>query len=572
MAFELGIPLSRAIEEQLIATLREKVPSLNEYSNEEIGRRVESVDALGALGTLRRIPVLHNLNGLVDQNLLEAFDIDALRRERTVPLARHENEMTVAIANPYGDFKVLYEKRFPGIELSLVLTHAAQINAILTQNQRIQKITQDEIRQLDVEEMREEVKDFDLNSPSDDSVVRNLQAIVLEGINRRASDIHLLTEKDRFHYTYRLDGDLIERRDLDLRLIGRTDNLLTQLMGFEAMDKNKGLPLSGRFTVRLGDRRIAMRSERLPSYRGFHYTLRILDKSHVSAKLGQGSLALHPVTMKYIKQALNLPDGMILMSGPTGSGKSTTLVAMIKELFRTRYNIISMENPVEEEVPMVTHVNMEDVKHGPQYIRSGMRSDPDILLVGEIRDRETAELGIEAALTGHQVLSTIHTTWPAQIVVRLMQLGVPKFYVAETLKAACGQRLAKKLCKYCKEPMLLTEQMVDELGLPDVFSERSIYKAGPGCAYCNQFGYTGRQAMIEVLPITDEVTEMIMQRDLTSIEIANFIYDQYHVPSLRTLAFELLYEGTIDLPSAADSVRLGLISERDRKWQPTPQP
>jgi type II secretory ATPase GspE/PulE/Tfp pilus assembly ATPase PilB-like protein len=340
-------------------------------------------------------------------------------------------------------------------------------------------------------------------------------------------------------------------------------------MGFEVMDKNRGLPLSGRFTARLGDRRIAIRAERLPSYRGFHYTLRILDKSHVSAKLGQGSLALHPATMKYIKQALNLPDGMILMSGPTGSGKSTTLVAMIKELFRTRYNIISMENPVEEEVPMVTHVNMEDVKNGPLYIRSGMRSDPDILLVGEIRDRETAELGIEAALTGHQVLSTIHTTWPAQIIIRLVQLGVPKFYVAETLKAACGQRLTKKLCQYCKEPMLLTDQMVDELGLPDVFCGHTISRAGSGCVHCNLFGYDGRQAMIEVLPITDEVTELIMRRDLTSVEIANFIYDQYHVPSLRSLAFELLYQGTIDLPSAADSVRLGLISQRDKKWQPT---
>jgi type II secretory ATPase GspE/PulE/Tfp pilus assembly ATPase PilB-like protein len=340
-------------------------------------------------------------------------------------------------------------------------------------------------------------------------------------------------------------------------------------MGFEAMDKNKGLPLSGRFTVRMGDRRIAMRAERLPSYRGFHYTMRILDKSHVSAKLGQGSLALHPATMKYIKQALNLPDGMILMSGPTGSGKSTTLVAMIKELFRTRYNIISFENPVEEEVPMVTHVNMEEVSHGPLYIRSGMRSDPDILLVGEIRDKETAELAIEAALTGHQVLSTIHTTWPAQIVVRLVQLGVPKFYVAETLKAACGQRLAKKLCKNCKEPMILTAALVDELGLPDIFGGRSIFRAGAGCVYCNQLGYSGRQAMIEVLPITDEVTELIMQRDLTSIEIANFVYDHYQVPSLRDLAFDLLYNGAIDLPSAADSVRLGLISERDKKWQPT---
>jgi type II secretory ATPase GspE/PulE/Tfp pilus assembly ATPase PilB-like protein len=569
MAFELGISISKPIEERLIATLRDKIPALKDHSNEEVIRHADAADVLGALGTLRQIPVLHSLNGVVDLDLLDSFDLEALRKEKTVPLHRSENGLTVAVSNPYGNFKMLYEKRFPGLELSLLLTHASQVNAVLTDNQRIQQITQDEIRQLDTDDGQSELKDFDLNTPSDDSVVRNLQAIVQEGISRRASDIHLLTEKDRFHFTYRLEGDLIERRDLDLKLVNRTDNLLTQLMGFEAMDKNKGLPLSGRFTCRVGDRRIAIRSERLPCYRGFHYTLRILDKSHVSAKLGQGSLALHPTTMKYIKQALNLPDGMILMSGPTGSGKSTTLVAMIKELFRTRYNIISIENPVEEEVPMVTHVNMENVTSGPAYIRSGMRSDPDILLVGEIRDHETAELAIEAALTGHQVLSTIHTTWPAQIIIRLMQLGVSKFYVAETLKAACGQRLAKKLCKHCREQFLLTEQMVDELGLPGVFSDRSIYRVGPGCVHCNQVGYSGRQAIIEILPITDEVTELIMQRELTSTEIANSIYDQYHVPSLRDLALDLLYTGVIDLPSAADSVRLGLISERDKKWQPT---
>src|SRR5258708_29530014 len=140
---------------------------------------------------------------------------------------------------------MLYDKRFPGLELSLVLTHAAQINAVLMQNQRIQQITQDEIRQLDADDGQEEVKDFDLNTPADDSVVRNLQSIVQEGITRRASDIHLLTEKDRFHYTYRLEGDLVERRDLDLKLVGRTDNLLTQLIGFEAIDKKLGLPPTG---------------------------------------------------------------------------------------------------------------------------------------------------------------------------------------------------------------------------------------------------------------------------------------------------------------------------------------
>jgi type II secretory ATPase GspE/PulE/Tfp pilus assembly ATPase PilB-like protein len=569
MAFEIGIALSKPTEDQIIATLREKLPALREYSNEEIPRRVEAADVLGALGTLRRIPVLHSLEGLVDPDLLSSLDLEGLRQEKTIPLQQGPEGLTIAVANPYGNFRLLYEKRFPGIELSVVLTYPSQISALLAQNQRISQITKDEIRQLDADDTRDEVKDFDLNAPSVDAVVRNLQSIVQEGITRQASDIHLLTEKDRFHYTYRIEGDLIERRDLDLKLVSRTDNLLTQLMGFEAMDKNKGLPLSGRFTAKLGDRRIAMRAERLPSYRGFHYTLRILDKSHVSAKLGQGSLSLHPISMKFMKQALNLPDGMILLSGPTGSGKSTTLVAMIKELFRTRYNIVSFENPVEEEVPMVTHVNMEQVSHGPLYIRSGMRSDPDILLVGEIRDKETAELAIEAALTGHQVLSTIHTTWPAQIVVRLIQLGVPKFFVVETLKAACGQRLAKKLCKHCKEPMNLTDLLVDELGLPEVFCGRTIFRAGSGCSYCNQLGYSGRQAIIEVLPITDEVTELIMQRELTSIEIANFVYDHYHVPSLRDLAFDLLFTGAIDLPSAADSVRLGLISERDKKWQPT---
>jgi type II secretory ATPase GspE/PulE/Tfp pilus assembly ATPase PilB-like protein len=569
MSFELGIPISKPLEEQLIAALREYNPALRQSSGEEVVRQVEPAEVLGALGSLRRIPVLHQITNLVDQDLVDLFDRESLRKEKTVPLRLSEEYLTVAIANPYGNYRLVYERRYPSISLVPILTSAAQIGGVLSGGSRIQQITTDEIRKLDTDDSEDEIKDFDLNQAADDSVVRNLQSIIQEGITRRASDIHLLTEKERFHFTLRLEGDLIERRDLDLKLVGRTDNFLTQLMGFETMDKNRGLPLSGRFTAKIGDRRIAIRAERLPSFRGFHYTLRILDKSHVSAKLGQGSLALHPATMKYIKQALNLPDGMILMSGPTGSGKSTTLVAMIKELFRTRYNIISIENPVEEEVPMVTHVNLEDVKHGPLFIRSGMRSDPDILLVGEIRDRETAELGIEAALTGHQVLSTIHTTWPAQIVIRLMQLGVPKFYIAETLKAACGQRLAKKLCKYCKEPMLLTDQIVDELGLPDVFCGHTICRVGSGCAHCNQFGYAGRQAIIEVLPITDEVTEVIMRRDLTSIEIANFIYDQYGVPSLRSLAFELLYEGMIDLPSAADSVRLGLISERDKKWQPT---
>src|SRR5260370_35191141 len=149
MAFDIGIALSKPIEEQLIATLRETLPALRDFSNEEIVGQVDPADVLGALETLRRVPVLHSLNGLVDPDLLDSFDLDALRREKTVPLCRSESGLTVAISNPYGHFKMLYEKRFPGLELSLVLTHAAQINAVLIQNQQIQQITQDETEKLD---------------------------------------------------------------------------------------------------------------------------------------------------------------------------------------------------------------------------------------------------------------------------------------------------------------------------------------------------------------------------------------------------------------------------------------
>src|ERR1700730_6629750 len=205
MPFEIGIPIPKPLEEQLVATLREHNPALRQSSGEEIVRQVELAEVLGALGTLRRIPVLHQIANLVDPDLLEGFDRDSLRKEKTVPLRLSDEYLTVAIANPYGNYKLIYERRHQNRQLVPVLTSAAQINGVLSGSARIQQITADEIRRLEGDDASGEVRDFDLNKPAEDSVVRNLQSIIQEGITRRASDIHLLTEKDRFHFTLRLE-------------------------------------------------------------------------------------------------------------------------------------------------------------------------------------------------------------------------------------------------------------------------------------------------------------------------------------------------------------------------------
>jgi type II secretory ATPase GspE/PulE/Tfp pilus assembly ATPase PilB-like protein len=277
--------------------------------------------------------------------------------------------------------------------------------------------------------------------------------------------------------------------------------------------------------------------------------MRLLDKGHINVTLGKGTLAFDDETMFELYRVMKIPAGIIVMSGPTGSGKSTTLNAILRELNRPEVNILTLENPVEDEIPGVTHCDLKSAAEFKPMISSFMRSDPDIILMGEVRDRESAELAIEAAVTGHKVLTTIHTPRASQIIERFEQLGLERWKIAQTLKAACAQRLIKVLCPYCKEPadgISGDDRRIFNLG--DEWAEIPTFKAHTdGCQECRNTGYSGRTAILEIIPITPKVSDQLSKGEITPYELEIRILEEGILPNLRRNGLRLMKDGKTDL-------------------------
>jgi len=277
--------------------------------------------------------------------------------------------------------------------------------------------------------------------------------------------------------------------------------------------------------------------------------MRLLDKTHLEARLGMGTLAFDKETLFQLEKAMAVPSGIIVMSGPTGCGKSTTLNAMLRELNHAEDNILTLENPVEDEIPGVTHCDLRDSTEFKPMISSFMRSDPDIIMMGEVRDRESAELAIEAAITGHKVLTTIHTPRASLVIERFQQLGTERWKIAQTLKAACAQRLVKVLCNSCREKTTgIAEHDLRMFHLDSSWTNRAVYvhRVG-GCENCKGTGYSGRTAILEILPISPKVGDALAKGEITPFELEQQIRRDSKVPSMRDNGLKLLAEGKTDL-------------------------
>lgn len=550
MNLNLGIEFNDTIQRLIIGQLRASTSTTEPLTDEALVRKASKTRILGALGRASGLPAFPQVRDMADTEFVGYCDPAVLSRGLFVPLRRSSRQILLAVANPW-DYRAddYCASRFPDDELLKVVTLASEVSAVIEGSASSSGPSRAELEAVEVEEYANETPDFDVSRQYDEPIAQLVASMVSDAIKQRASDIHIKTEKVSFHYCFRVDGDLGSRVEMPLKLRDRIDAFLLNLMRLAPEERTKRPGISGRFTACYYGRAVGVRYERHRTYRGYHVTMRLLDKTHLEARLGMGTLAFDDETLFELEKAMAVPSGIIVMSGPTGSGKSTTLNAMLRELNHPEDNILTLENPVEDEIPGVTHCDLRDSSEFKPMISSFMRSDPDIILMGEVRDRESAELAIEAAITGHKVLTTIHTPRASQIIERFQQLGMERWKIAQTLKAACAQRLVKLLCRSCRERLDgISEREIRLFHLDPAWSLRPVYvHRKEGCPDCKGRGYSGRTAILEILPITPRLGDSLAKGEITPYELEQEVRRESGLPSLRDNGLKLLAEGKTDL-------------------------
>ena len=553
MNLNLGVEFNDTIEALVLAQLRLARPQGSEaITDEALARKSSKARILGAVGKASGLPAFPQVKDLADPELVGSCDPAALSRGLFVPLRRSGEQILLAVANPWDyraeDYCVA---RFPDEEILKIVTLASEISTVIESSAHSSGPSRADLEALDVDDYSVEIPDFNVTRAHDEPIAQLVASVVSDAIKLHASDIHIKTEKTSFSYSYRIDGDLRPRVEMPMKLRDRVDAFLLNIMRLAPEERSKRPGISGRFTANYYGRAVGMRYERHRTYRGYHVTMRLLDKTHLEARLGMGTLAFDEETLYELEKAMSVPSGIIVMSGPTGSGKSTTLNAMLRELNRPEDNILTLENPVEDEIPGVTHCDLRDSSEFKPMISSFMRSDPNIIFIGEVRDRESAELAIEAAITGHKVLTTIHTPRASQIIERFQQLGTERWKIAQTLKAACAQRLVKLLCPACKQKQEgVSERDIRFFHLDPVWATRTVYvHSKDGCAECKGRGYAGRTAILEILPISPRIGDSLAKGDITPYELEQEVRRDTNLPSLRDNGLKLLEAGRTDLDS-----------------------
>lgn len=372
---------------------------------------------------------------------------------------------------------------------------------------------------VDLESAAEELEDADLLEEDDAPIIRLLNAILAESLREKASDIHVEPYENEARVRFRLDGVL---RTVLSPSVHIAPLLISRIKVMAKLDiAEKRLPQDGRMSVKLGGRSVDLRVSTMPSSYGERVVMRLLDKS--AGKLSVDDLGMPEKTKKRLDEIIGRPHGIILVTGPTGSGKTTTLYAALQQMDRQQRNIMTVEDPVEYDLQGIsqTQINMRAGMTFARGLRAILRQDPDVILIGEIRDKETAEIATQASLTGHLVLSTLHTNTAAGAVTRLQDLGVDSFLLSSTLRGVMAQRLVRRLCDHCKTPVApdAVAQRVLGLGPTD-----TVY-APKGCEHCNQTGYGGRQGLFELV-IIDENMQRLIHDEAGEIDLQECIREQ----------------------------------------------
>ncbi|MBZ4671948.1 MAG: Type fimbrial assembly, ATPase PilB [Deferribacteraceae bacterium] len=458
----------------------------------------------------------------VEPKILNLIPKDLCRKFLVVPFDREGQTIKVAIADPSNVY-ALEELRFvSGFNVRAYVAVESSIREFLDKQVDAEEKVLSEFDDLDIsdlefDETEEEVSLTELKKEVEDApIVKLVNYILTEAVKRGASDIHVEPYEKDFRVRFRIDGVMHEfiRPPKNIK-----DALTSRLKILAELDiAERRLPQDGRIKIKLSNKTIDMRVSTLPVLYGEKVVLRILDKSNLQLDLEK--LGFEPESLKVFLKGIESPYGMVLVTGPTGSGKSTTLYSALSRLNKEDTNIMTAEDPVEYNIFGINQVQMKE-EIGLNFaaaLRSFLRQDPDIIMVGEIRDYETAEIAIKAALTGHLVLSTLHTNDAPSTINRLLNMGIEPFLVASSTVVILAQRLARKICKNCAEKIKLPQEALLTVGFKkEELNDFTPYR-GKGCDACNGTGYKGRVALYEVMGVTDSIKELIL-RGATAAEI-----------------------------------------------------
>jgi type IV pilus assembly protein PilB len=504
-----------------------------------------------------RLPFVELEDSRVDYSLVQALPVDLMLRNKFVPLRRENGHLVIAMADP-SDLMLLDELRAQlRSPLKVEVTTLSAIEGVLRKGDASKRVLDDATEGFrvslikDKDDGDEEVIDLErLSSDAEMSpIIKLVDTIVFTALERRASDIHIETRDTDVQVRYRIDGALYEAGDpIDIR---HHQTIISRIKVMSELDiAERRVPQDGRFRMRIKGRRVDFRVSIMPSVYGEDSVIRILDKEQINENFRDLRLRVvgfDPELLGKFQRFIHEPYGMVLVTGPTGSGKTTTLYAALNEIRNDEDKIITIEDPVEYQLRGITQIQVNE-KKGLTFargLRSILRHDPDKIMVGEIRDVETAQIAINSALTGHLVFTTVHANNVIDVIGRFINMGVEPYNFVSSLNCVLAQRLVRTLCLRCKQRYEPTDAELIESGLnPERYKSQEFWKS-VGCEICNHTGYRGRTAIHELLDLSDNIRELIIARRPGS-EVRRAA-TQEGLKSLRESALRLVFTGQTTL-------------------------
>ncbi|HEX9428527.1 MAG TPA: GspE/PulE family protein [Candidatus Polarisedimenticolia bacterium] len=498
-----------------------RTPAVPDAASVEAGIGSEEAQAQRIAARLG-IPYVDLTDFPINQDLFRAIPVDLMFRYNFVPAREENGRLVVVLSDPSDVLMVDELEVLLGRPLTVSVGSKTAINDVLKKSESSQRVLDAATEEFKIQVVRdddeegEEALSIDKLTSADSPIIKLVDSTVFNALQRRASDIHIETREREVVIKYRVDGVLYNAMDpIDKRF---HSSIISRIKVMSELDiAEKRVPQDGRFKLKIKGRTIDFRVSIMPSVHGEDAVIRILDKESVNedfAELRLDILGFTPEDLKKLRKFIREPYGMVLVTGPTGSGKTTTLYAALSEIRSNEDKIVTIEDPVEYQLPGITQIPVNE-KKGLTFargLRSILRHDPDKIMVGEIRDEETAQIAIQSALTGHLVFTTVHANNVVDVLGRFLNMKVEPYNFVSALNCVVAQRLVRIICPKCRQPVRHTAAQLQESGIDGKKYAAHVFYEGRGCVDCNGTGHMGRMAIAEILDMSDRIRELILER------------------------------------------------------------